>query len=86
MGSVTEQAGVRATTWLARVRKNGITDTATFPEKKDAKAWIVQQESAIQSGKPLDVSKIKKLMIAQLFDEYSKEDQIAKEKNAIWGA
>lgn len=85
MGSIRKQEGVRGTTWLARVRKSGISDTATFRLKKDAKAWIIQQESSVQSGKPLDVSKIKKLLLAQLFDEYSKENGITKEKKCHLG-
>lgn len=85
MGSIRKQEGVRGTTWLARVRKNGISDTATFQLKKEAKAWIIQQESAVQSGKPLDVSKIKKLLMAQLFDEYSQEEGMTKEKKCHLG-
>lgn len=85
MGSIRKQEGVRGTTWLARVRKNGISDTATFQLKKDAKAWIIQQESSIQLGKPLDVSKIKKLLMAELFEQYSNEEGTAKEKKCHLG-
>jgi integrase len=85
MGSIRKQEGVRGTTWLARVRKNGQSDTATFPTKTDAKAWIIQQESAVQSGKPLDVSKIKKQFLADIFDEYSKEGQVSVEKKCHLG-
>lgn len=85
MGSIRKQEGVRGTTWLARVRKDGKSDTATFPTKTDAKAWIIQQESAVQSGKPLDVSKIKKQFLADIFDEYSKEGQMSVEKKCHLG-
>lgn len=85
MGSIRKQEGVRGTTWLARVRKNGMSDTATFRLKTDAKAWITQQESAVQSGKPLDVSKIKKQLLADIFDEYSKEEQTSVEKKCHLG-
>lgn len=85
MGSLREQKGVRGTTWLARVRKNGQTDTATFRLKTDAKAWIIQQESAVQAGKPVDVSKIKKQLLADIFDEYSKEVQLSAAKKCHLG-
>ena len=85
MGSIRKQEGVRGTTWLARVRKNGKSDTATFQTKTDAKAWIVQQESAVQSGKPLDVTKIKKQLLADIFDEYSKEGEVSVEKKCHLG-
>lgn len=85
MGSIRKQEGVRGTTWLARVRKNGMADTATFQTKTDAKAWIIQQESAVQSGKPLDVSKIKKQRLADIFEEYSNGEQVSVEKKCHLG-
>ena len=85
MGSIRAQPGVRGTTWLARVRKNGKSDTATFPTERDAKNWITQQEAAVLSGKPLDVSKIKKQLIAEIFSEYSKEEGLSEAKKCHLG-
>lgn len=82
MGTVREQVGKKKTTWLARVRKNGVVDTATFDEKSDALAWITQQEANILQGKPVDVSKIKKVELAEVFNDYIENGKLNDEKKA----
>lgn len=80
MGSIREQVGKKKTTYLARVRRNGVVDTATFDEKSDAKNWILQQESDIISGKPVDISKMKKLSLSEMFQDYIDNGKINEEK------
>ena len=82
MGTVREQVGKKKTTYLARVRKNGVVDTATFDEKSDALAWITQQEANILQGKPVDVSKIKKVELAEVFKDYIENGKLNDEKKA----
>ena len=47
---VRAQVGLKKTTYLARVRKNGQTDTATFDTPERAAKWIQEQENKLFTG------------------------------------
>lgn len=79
---IREQVGAKKTTYLARVRKHGQTDTATFDSLDDAKNWVIQQENSILSGKPLDISKVKKVELAEVFGDYIRDGKLTEEKKA----
>ena len=79
---VREQVGKSKTTYLARVRRNGITDTATFDNRSDAINWVREQESKIFTGKPVDVSKIKKSPLGKIFKDYIENGKLTEEKKA----
>ena len=49
MATIDKQCGA----WRARVRRNGISRTKTFPKKSDATLWAVETERAITLGLPL---------------------------------
>ena len=79
---IREQVGAKKTTYLARVRRNGVVDTATFESLEKAKDWITQQEAKIIRGEPISLSKIKRLSLVSIFDEYIKEGEINDEQKA----
>lgn len=76
------QVGKSKTTYLARVRRNGITDTATFDKLSDATNWVREQESKIFTGKPVDVSKIRKSPLSKIFKDYIENGKLNAEKKA----
>ncbi len=76
------QIGKNKTTYLARVRRNGITDTATFDKLSDATNWVREQESKIFTGKPVDVSKVKRATLSKIFQDYIQNGKLNAEKEA----
>lgn len=76
------QVGKNKTTYLARVRRNGITDTATFDKLSDATNWVREQESKIFTGKPVDVSKVKRAPLSKIFEDYIQNGKLNAEKEA----
>jgi integrase len=76
------QVGKNKTTYLARVRRNGITDTATFDKLSDATNWVREQESKIFTGKPVDVSKVKRAPLSKIFQDYIQNGKLNAEKEA----
>jgi len=82
MGSVRTVVGVRGTTYMARVRKNGLVDTATFQTRTDANNWITQQEAGILSGKPIDVAKFRKMFLPDIFEDYIQNGKLNEEQKA----
>ena len=76
------QVGKNKTTYLARVRRNGITDTATFDKLSDATNWVREQESKIFTGKPVDVSKVKRATLSKIFQDYIQNGKLNAEKEA----
>lgn len=85
MGSVRTVVGVRGTTYMARVRKNGLVDTATFQLKSDANNWITQQEAGILSGKPIDVAKFRKLLLTDIFEDFIQNGKLNEEQKSRTG-
>ena len=79
---VRAQVGLKKTTYLARVRKNGQTDTATFDTPEKAAKWIQEQENKLFTGEPVDVSKMKKLSLSKIFKDYIQDGKLNEEKKA----
>jgi integrase len=67
--------------YMARVRKGGKTDTATFDKEDDAWSWITQLEASIIQGKPVNITKFKKMKLADIFQETIDGAGLNKEKN-----
>lgn len=56
----------------AKVRRNGITKSATFATRSDAEAWARKVESEIERGRWHDSTEAERTTIAQLVSEYRK--------------
>ena len=75
---ITERVGVNGdVSFLVRVREAGVAVSKTFKVKKDAEKFIREVKSKIDKGESVDVTKIKKLTLAQIFDEYLKYNTVA---------
>lgn len=75
---VTERVGVNGDiSYLVRIREAGVKASKTFKTKKDAEKFIREVKSKIDRGESVDITKIKKLTLAQIFDEYLKHNTVA---------
>ncbi|MDW9228618.1 integrase family domain protein [Burkholderia cepacia] len=63
--------------YLVRIREAGVKASKTFKAKKDAEKFIREVKSKIDRGESVDITKIKKLTLAQIFDEYLKHNTVA---------
>jgi integrase len=69
-GYILKRVGKKATTYLARVRKQGENKAQTFKTKKEAKEFIDKISNEIDSGINQDKKKFKKYTLAQIYQEY----------------
>jgi integrase len=75
---ITERVGVNGDiSYLVRIREAGVKASKTFRTKKDAEKFIREVKSKIDRGESVDITKIKKLTLAQIFDEYLKHNTVA---------
>jgi integrase len=65
----------RGDSWRAIVRLKGISDSATFPSKQEAKAWAATRESEINAGAR---GQVPDKTFGDLLDKYSKEISVNK--------
>ena len=75
---ITERVGVAGdVSYLVRIRESGVAVNKTFKAKKDAEKFIREVKSKIDKGESVDITKIKKLTLAQIFTEYLKHNTVA---------
>ena len=75
---ITERVGVAGdVSYLVRIRESGVAVNKTFKAKKEAEKFIREVKSKIDKGESVDITKIKKLTLAQIFDEYLKHNTVA---------
>ena len=78
---ITERTGVNGdVSFLVRIREAGVAVSKTFKTKKDAEKFIREVKTKIDRGESVDITKIKKMTLAQIFDEYLKHNTVAKGK------
>lgn len=67
--------------YQAKVRKLGVNVSQTFTKKDEAIKWVIDTEARIYKGESVDIVKVKKLTLADIFDDYIKSNQdISKKK------
>ena len=75
---ITERVGVNGdVSFLVRIRESGVAVNKTFKAKKEAEKFIREVKSKIDKGESVDITKIKKLTLAQIFTEYLKHNTVA---------
>ena len=75
---ITERVGVNGdVSFLVRVREAGVAVSKTYKTKKEAEKFIREVKSKIDRGESVDITKIKKLTLAQIFTEYLKHNTVA---------
>lgn len=78
---ITERKGVNGdVSFLVRIREAGVAVSKTFKTKKEAEKFIREVKTKIDRGESVDITKIKKMTLAQIFDEYLKHNTVAKGK------
>ncbi|MFC7651443.1 hypothetical protein ACFQT4_04025 [Pseudoduganella danionis] len=78
---ITERTGVNGdVSFLVRIREAGVAVSKTFKTKKEAEKFIREVKTKIDRGESVDITKIKKMTLAQIFDEYLKHNTVAKGK------
>ena len=65
MATIDKQCGA----WRARVRRNGISRTKTFPKKSDAADWALETERSIALGLPQGDDSATLLSILQRYSQ-----------------
>lgn len=75
---ITERTGVSGdVSFLVRIREAGVAVSKTFKTKKEAEKFIREVKSKIDRGESVDITKIKKMTLAQIFDEYLKHNTVS---------
>lgn len=75
---ITERTGVSGdVSYLVRIREAGVAVSKTFKLKKEAEKFIREVKSKIDRGESVDITKIKKMTLAQIFDEYLKHNTVS---------
>ena len=81
---ITERTGVSGdVSFLVRIREAGVAVSKTFKTKKEAEKFIREVKSKIDRGESVDITKIKKMTLAQIFDEYLKHNTVSDGKYDI---
>ncbi|ANJ73145.1 MULTISPECIES: tyrosine-type recombinase/integrase [Burkholderiaceae] len=60
--------------YQAKVRKNGVNLSQTFSSLKEAKEWITKTEAKLLNGESISPNKIKKTTLAEVFQEFLKDN------------
>lgn len=77
MGTTTKRIGKDGkVTIQAKVRKNGVKQTASFDSQKKADAWITDTESKINKGESVSIHDVRKLTLASIFSDYLSSGEV----------
>lgn len=79
-GLITERQGKKGISYLVRIRQDGVNQNKTFKEKKVAEQYIRDIQTKIYKTEAVDNEKIKKLTLAEIFNDYVNHVKIAKGK------
>lgn len=75
---ITPRVGVNGNvSYLVRIRESGISVSKTFKTEKDAEKFIREIKTKIDKGDSIDIEKIKKLTLGEIFDEYLKFNSVS---------
>lgn len=78
---ITKRVGVHGdTSYLVRIRESGVAVSKTFKTLKDAEKFIHEVKSKINRGESVDITKIKKMTLGTIFDEYLKHNTVSQSK------
>ena len=74
---ITKRTGVNGDiSYLVRIRESGISVSKTCKTEKEAEKYIREIKSKIDKGESVDIAKIKKLTLGEIFDEYLKFNDV----------
>lgn len=78
---ITERVGVHGdVSYLVRIREAGVAVSKTFKAKKEAEKFIRDIKSKIDRGESVDITKVKKMTLGAIFDDYMKHVAVSKNK------
>lgn len=80
MGSIIKREGKNGVSYQAKVRIGDKHHTATFPKKAEAKQWITETEAKILKGENVDIHKVRKVTLSEVFSEYIRDGQLSNKK------
>lgn len=69
-GTITERVGKKGCSFQAKVKIDGTFYTGTFPNRKEANAFIQDIQSKLRRGEAVNHNKVKKTHLSQIFGEY----------------
>lgn len=82
MGTIVEREGKNGKSYQAKVRIGEKPYTATFPTKSQAKRWITETEAKILKGESVDIHKVRKVTLSEVFSEYIRDGKISDKKKS----
>lgn len=82
MGTIVTRKGPRGTSYQAKIKIGEHKHTATFPLKKDANAWITETEAKILRGESVDIHKVRKVTLSEVFSEYIRDGKLTNKKKS----
>ncbi|HHR0797901.1 TPA: site-specific integrase [Serratia marcescens] len=75
---ITPRVGVNGdVSYLVRIRESGISANKTFKTEKDAEKFIREIKTKIDKGESVDIGKIKKLTLSEIFTDYLKFNKVS---------
>jgi integrase len=82
MGTVVERVGRDGKTksFQAKVRKKGVCLTETFAKESDAEDWITLTEAKIIKGESVDIHRVRKTLLKEIFQDYIENGKQSKNK------
>ena len=81
MGTTTKRVGKDGeVSFQAKVRKNGVKQSATFATQKQADEWVTDTEAKINKGQSVSIHEVRKLTLGAIFTDYIKNNTLPKNK------
>ena len=77
---ITERVGKKGSSYLVRLRQNGFKINKTFKERNIAEKFVIDTLSRINRGENLDVIKMRKITLGEIFQYYIDNGEVAKNK------
>ena len=81
MGTTTKRVGKDGSVSVqAKVRKNGVSQSATFATQKQADEWVTDTEAKINKGQSVSIHEVRKLTLGAIFTDYIKNNTMPRNK------
>jgi len=77
---ITERAGKKGFSYLVRLRQNGFKINKTFKDRNIAEKFVIDTLSRINRGENLDVIKMRKITLGEIFQIYIESGNVSKNK------
>ena len=74
MATIRKRVGPKGVRYMAVVRREGQSQTATFPTKSEASKWAGLIEAAITKGKHLPTPEAKRRTVRELLERYKRSE------------